>query len=285
MLIERQIQRLRPIRAELQQIADLDAAEAPTRLAHEIGPEGDKQRRYVLSNERLVNKRLADFIMVRKASVAGTLDRLDLDRLGLGDVELQVTSCKLQDQLQVACCELQENPTGSKPVVGIVPGDRCDAGGPIDGPAAADGIMAGADNAEARPDDSVPAEVGAQKRAVSREYKASCDDENFLRNEATAGHEATTNEPQRAAESEASVERGADPNAPGFDIEKWYTDGIAKIRAERAETTRKLNEQYRREAEQMRLGRGLRVGGSKKVRGAGCGVRVARNEDESERIH
>jgi len=125
-----------------------------------------------LSNERLVNKRLADFIMVRKASEAGTLDRLVFDP---EDRELQVAA----EELRVASCQLQASPSGSIPAVGIVPGDPCDARGPCDGVASVDGITPGEDDGEARPDDATLAEVDAQTRAVSHQYKTSCSDENF----------------------------------------------------------------------------------------------------------
>ena len=63
----------------LQKIADADVAEAPVRLAFETGTEGDRQRRYVLSYERLVNRRIDTFLKVRKASGSGELDFIELE--------------------------------------------------------------------------------------------------------------------------------------------------------------------------------------------------------------
>ncbi len=62
-----------------QEIADADAAEAPGRLAFELGPEGDRYRRYGLSAERLVIKRFGDFLKTRGESVDGTFDPVDVD--------------------------------------------------------------------------------------------------------------------------------------------------------------------------------------------------------------
>jgi hypothetical protein len=82
-VIEQELDRVGRIRAMLQKIADADLAEAPVRLAFETGPEGDRQRRYVLSYERLVNRRIDTFLKVRKTSQSGELDFIKLvDALG-----------------------------------------------------------------------------------------------------------------------------------------------------------------------------------------------------------
>jgi len=73
-VVEEELGRIGRIRARLQKIADADLAEAPVRLAFETGTEGDRQRRYVLSYERLVNRRIDTFLKVRKASGSGELD-------------------------------------------------------------------------------------------------------------------------------------------------------------------------------------------------------------------
>ncbi len=62
-----------------QEIADADAAEAPGRLAFELGPEGDRYRRYGLSAERLVIKRFGDFLTTRGKTADGTFDPVDVD--------------------------------------------------------------------------------------------------------------------------------------------------------------------------------------------------------------
>ena len=79
-LIEREMGRLIEIRAMLQEIADADLAEAPTRLAFETGAEGDRHRRYVLSNERVLNRRLTLFLETRKRSEAAARDAAPVDR-------------------------------------------------------------------------------------------------------------------------------------------------------------------------------------------------------------
>ena len=87
--IGREMERLTEIRSRLQRIADADLAEAPARLAFETGPEGERHRRYILSNERLVNRTIDEFLKVRKATLDGPLS--------------------------VVRCPLQPNPAGSGP--------------------------------------------------------------------------------------------------------------------------------------------------------------------------
>jgi hypothetical protein len=79
-VVEVELGRIGRIRARLQKIADDDMAEAPVRLAFETGTEGDRQRRYVLSYERLVNRRIDTFLKVRKASGSGELDLIELQK-------------------------------------------------------------------------------------------------------------------------------------------------------------------------------------------------------------
>ena len=79
-VVEEELGRIGRIRARLQKIADADLAEAPVRLAFETGTEGDRQRRYVLSYERLVNRRIDTFLKVRKASGSGELDLIELQQ-------------------------------------------------------------------------------------------------------------------------------------------------------------------------------------------------------------
>ena len=78
--VEEELARIGRIRARLQQIADADLAEAPVRLAFETGTEGDRRRRYVLSFERLINRRIDTFLKVRKASGSGELDLIELQQ-------------------------------------------------------------------------------------------------------------------------------------------------------------------------------------------------------------
>jgi hypothetical protein len=78
-IIDQEVCRIRHVRQTLQAIADTDAAEAPGRLAFEVGPEGERHRRYGLSAERLVIKRFNDFLKTRGMSADGTFDTVDVD--------------------------------------------------------------------------------------------------------------------------------------------------------------------------------------------------------------
>ena len=84
-VVEEELGRIGRLRGRLQQIAEADQAEAPVRLAFETGTEGDRQRRYALSYERLVNRRIDTFLKVRKASGSGELDFAEL--AGVMDAE------------------------------------------------------------------------------------------------------------------------------------------------------------------------------------------------------
>ena len=76
-MIEGEIKRVREIRAELVEIAAADAAEAPARLTYEIGAEGEKHRRYLVTNERLVSKTVNDFFKARNMSESGVLNSVN----------------------------------------------------------------------------------------------------------------------------------------------------------------------------------------------------------------
>src|ERR1700722_4632265 len=79
-VLEEGLGRIGGIRAGLKKIPDADLAEAPVRLGFETGTEGDRQRRYVLSYERLVNRRIDTFLKVRKSSGSGELDLIELQQ-------------------------------------------------------------------------------------------------------------------------------------------------------------------------------------------------------------
>ena len=146
-VIEGEIKRVREIRAELAQIADDDAAEAPARLTYEIGPEGDKHRRYLVSNERLVNKTVNDFYKARNMSEAGVFDRVDADRNNA-----------------IA-------PSGA--LVG-----SCNDGADLDRPAS------GENDREEASEEAIIADDCRETRVANCEQDASCDDNKNMRNEA-----------------------------------------------------------------------------------------------------
>jgi Protein of unknown function (DUF1553)/Protein of unknown function (DUF1549) len=78
-IIDQELRRLHELRLYLQVVAQADEAEAPARLAFETGPEGDRQRRYGLSAERLVSKRFGDFLKTRGQIIAGTFDPTEVE--------------------------------------------------------------------------------------------------------------------------------------------------------------------------------------------------------------
>ena len=77
-IIEKQVERIHEMRRRLRDIADADAAEAPARMAFEIGPEGDRHRRYELSHERMVARRVDQFINIRIKGASGAFDPADV---------------------------------------------------------------------------------------------------------------------------------------------------------------------------------------------------------------
>ena len=87
-VIEREVERIRQIRAILQNVADADATEAPARLAIESGPEGENDRRYLLSSKRVLNQSISKFLTTRNMSERGAFDSLDLDSIDPFDPDL-----------------------------------------------------------------------------------------------------------------------------------------------------------------------------------------------------
>jgi HAMP domain-containing protein len=151
-IIEQEIRRLRHIRQTLQEIADLDAAEAPARLAFETGPEGDRYRRYGQTNERQVIRRFDQFLKTRTKTEAGEFDSVDVD---------------LQDLLGVA-----------QPVANVRP--------TIEPPDALSGEwrVGNGERGAVELDAAMPAVRERQMPAPSLEEATCCDEEHSLRNEA-----------------------------------------------------------------------------------------------------
>jgi len=103
--MEDEVERIKEIRAEHERIAVLDEAEAPARLAFETGTEGDRQRRYVLSRDRQLNRTVDTFLKVRKNGKDGAFDPVDIDP------------------------DVADAGSDSDPVVDIDPFDPCDGNG------------------------------------------------------------------------------------------------------------------------------------------------------------
>ena len=76
-VVDQELGRIGRIRAMLQQIADADQAESMPGW-HSRPAEGDRGKRYILSYERLINRRIDTFLKVRQASASGELDFVEL---------------------------------------------------------------------------------------------------------------------------------------------------------------------------------------------------------------
>jgi hypothetical protein len=174
--IEGKITRIETIREELERIAELDAEEAPARLAFETGAEGDRQRRYVLSRDRLLNRTVDTFLKVRKNSNDGSLEHLEINPDDAIDPD---------DPMNVDNQDNADEPPGSDPVQDIGPGDPCDTDAPCDGPADADVFEQAEDDTE-RQEQFTTVDLHASSPAQGSEQEASCDSERILRNEANS---------------------------------------------------------------------------------------------------
>jgi hypothetical protein len=164
--IERKIKRIETIREELERIAELDAEEAPARLAFETGAEGDRQRRYVLSRDRLLNRTVDTFLKVRKNSNDGSLEHVEIDPDDAIDPD---------DPMNVDNQDNADEPPGSDPVQGIGPVDRCDAG-----------VFEQAGEEGEQPEEFTTPDFGGPSPVQNSQQEASCDTESILRNEANS---------------------------------------------------------------------------------------------------
>ena len=186
-IIDQEVCRLRYVRQTLQAIADADAAEAPGRLAFEIGPEGDRHRRYGLSAERLVIKRFNDFLKTRRMSADGTFDTVDVDLrslLGTGVPHLEARGAEAQSAVpppHPACGRPLPEGRGEEDAPSLASPRHQTCGRPFP-------------ERRNEEDDASPhiCPIGTADRAgpevtASSPYEEiSCDDEHFLRNEAIA---------------------------------------------------------------------------------------------------
>ncbi len=78
-MIDEYARRVREIRSVHARIKAADEARAAERLAFDPSPEADKERRYILSQERLLNQNIATIIKARKAGNDGILVEADTD--------------------------------------------------------------------------------------------------------------------------------------------------------------------------------------------------------------
>ncbi len=235
-VIEGQINRVSEIRAKLQEIADADAAEAPARLTYEIGPEGDKHRRYILSNGRQVSKSVNDFFKARTMSETGIFD---IVRGPLSVVSGQAVP-------------IDE------------PGAPNDLGETRQEQAGIDGLTPVDDDDQARSLEATPTEVDGQTPAPSHDLEASCDDDSILRNEpndefvrgplsVVSGQGVPIDGP---GAPNAATNDGDDKNVEAHIISekasKSSWDAVAMRVPIRAEGLRKLNEECRQEEQETK---------------------------------
>jgi hypothetical protein len=78
-VIDEYSQRVREIRSVHARIKAADDARAAERLAFDPSPEADKERRYIQSQERLLNQNIATIIKARKASNDGTFAEIEIE--------------------------------------------------------------------------------------------------------------------------------------------------------------------------------------------------------------
>ncbi len=239
-VIEGQIKRVSEIRAELQEIADADAAEAPARLKYEVGPEGDKHRRYVLSNGRLVSKSVNDFLKARTMSETGIFDSIAADRHN------------------------RDEPSGLAPSVEIGAEKQVDLGETRQELAELNGNTPVGDNVQARPREATPAEVDGQTPDPSHDQEASCDDDSILRNEPT--DEFVSGPLSVVRRRVQPIDEPGAPNALTNDRDdtnveaeivrekasRSSRDEVSRRVPIRAEGLRKLNEECRQEEQETR---------------------------------
>jgi hypothetical protein len=193
-VITAEFHRLQEIRAQLQAVADADAAGAPVRLWFETGLEGENSRRYILSHKRVLNRSIGILITARTKSNAGEFDRADPEVLewanaGAGPVGggapiVEVITCAHMPAERATAGSLA--PTESEP-------------GGI-GPAAAAAV----------------AEPGRCSADSNEGFAVTCGDKRFLRNEAIAEHASVR---KNSADSSTEARRMAccPPNSIDFD--------------------------------------------------------------------
>jgi hypothetical protein len=211
-LIKRELERISEIRATLQAIADVDLAEAPTRLAFETGHEGEKHRRYTLANERVLNRRFSLFLTTRKMSSASVVGgSLPVDAFDPPSALQRESPVEMFDPLSdVTCQSAVGRGQSAVDVIDDAGPPVPDAGKWIDalelaglGEATGPGEPERPDEPltmdppivhESRPEQFVASEQGVDgsQPAVSAAGQATCDDAHFLRNEAIDGRESAT---------------------------------------------------------------------------------------------
>ena len=284
--IEQERKRVEHIREEVAERAEADAAQASARLKYETGAEGDRHRRYLQSNGRLVSRRIREFLTVRKAVNNGTLDRLELES---DDPALQAVLGELKGQ-------------SGHPTADQGPDVRVPTVASESRPGTADGLEERSQN------DAPEADFGRRISDASIAGEAVCGASTFLRNEADElvrgplsvvsgedvaiapnaaqatggcspssgpeGHLLPRGEGEApdefalgaegdGAEDGSAVRRGWDDPVLAADVDwdetnEWVRQGRERVRQRRAEELRQLNEQARKEREFLKEARRAR---------------------------
>ena len=128
---------------------------------HRRGPEAENDRRYLLSSKRVLNQSIGKFLNARTMSEHGALDYVDLDPIDPFNPD------KPHDS--------EARPTA------ILPGNVVDS---QDIEAEFNGLDRGENTEQQLPDSAPLVVVSAKTPAPTLSAKASCDDDQILRNEA-----------------------------------------------------------------------------------------------------
>ena len=200
-LVSAQIRRLHQVRAQNQELADADLADAPARLPMETGAEGDLQRRYVLSRDRAFNRSVDTFLKVRKMSESGQMVPADIENPVLPDVPKNGPVPVEPDQ------------PGKRSQIVLVPSvgmlDWCDGGVPISDEAEAGAIEPDAD----------PAPPRAKMRPRNPMARSPLGTKRLF---------FETNPPRNARKSQTSGRRGFFRNEPTADREEEPESGTRR---------------------------------------------------------
>ena len=199
LVIDHETRRLQEMLLMLRSIASADLAEAPSRLAFETGPEGDRHRRYELSNERLALQSYDRFLRTRNFVVTGRFDLIDVDLQTLVGPAPPHAFSDVSGPLSVVCSPLSVVSSPLSVVSGPLSVVNCKSDA-INEPEASDevslaavaerteqvprAILPSAANGGEQRDVPAPCEVGQQTPAPSPQEQIGCDDEPIVRNEA-----------------------------------------------------------------------------------------------------
>jgi hypothetical protein len=266
-IIHQEMGRLQETLSVLQAIADADQAEAPARLAFEIGVEGDRYRRYELTNERLALHSYDRFLRTRNFVVTGRFDLIDVDLQNLiGSVVPQVEAPDGIESADVASgaptvASVERGTVESDAVLSTVDDCRTIAPSPEQKTTCDDDRILR--NGAIMPSGNAPNEP----TAMSAEWGAEGGETENPTNEPTEPENNATNEPRRAADGDDDKGMGLCASTVGGGhayLEEVHQTEIAdelfwrEVEARkqiRAERLRKLNEESRLEADAARAAR------------------------------